>query len=183
MHTIRKNAYIYRGSSNESTFARRGNRPTFLRNLPVYFAENKNRANVYGRVIKYQLTDDVHLLNMSDPKTVIYLLNSTTSNVVKKAIAKAFRLSNNKLNVRRFSRIKYDMYVAELICRLGYDGYYAPELKNAKTTEGKFPAEIVLCKPKKVLRVVNVYSPTLPPTTRRGVTENLSRSVRNTVYF
>lgn len=180
MYHLKKNSYIYRGSSNEPAYARIGNSPTFLRNLPVYFANEFNRAKVYGQVVKYKVTNDLHLLNMGDPKVIEGLLNLTSSNTVEKSILKAFRIIKGR--VERFSRIKYDIHVAQFICKLGYDGYYAPELKNAKTTMGSFPIEIVLCKPKQVLKVANIYQPNRPPRQNRGLTNNLINTVRRTNY-
>ncbi len=183
MQVLRKGTRIYRGSSNEPMYAKEGTHPTFLRNLPVYFGPTQNIAKTYGQVVEYQLLKDVHLLDMSNPEIIAGLLERTTSENVKKALKKAFRVSNLGGGVKRFSRIKYDLYVAQLICRLGYDGYYAPELKNAKTTFGMFPAEIVLCNPKKVLTVKTIFDPTSPPRTRRGVTQNLQNAVKRTIYF
>jgi hypothetical protein len=179
---IKKGTKIYRGSSNEPSQAKIGNRPAFLRNLPVYFAENWNRASTYGQVTRYVLTDEVQLLNMSDPDVIQVLYNSTRSDTVKKAIKKAFRLANNG-TMKRFSRMKYDMHVAQLICKHGFDGYYAPELKNAKTTQGRFPSEIVLCHPKEVLRVDKVYQPHAPPRSEKGLTNSLMKQIYMTEYI
>ena len=179
---FKKGTRIYRGSSDEPRQARVGNTPVYLRNLPVYFAENWNRASTYGQVTRYVLTDDVNLLNMSDPDVIQVLHNSTKSDNVKRSIKKAFRLTNKRI-VTRFSRIKYDIHVARLICKHGFDGYYAPELKNAKTTYGKFPPEIVLCNPKAVLKVDKVYPAHAPPRSERGLTNNLLRQINRTVYI
>ena len=183
MQVLRKGTSIYRGSSNEPMYARAGTKPTFLRNLPVYFGPTQNVARTYGQVIEYKLLSDVHLLDMSRPEIIASLLERTKSENVKKSLKKAFRTSNASPGVRRFSRIKYDLYVAQLICKLGYDGYYAPELKNAKTTQGKFPPEIVLCNPKEVLTVHAIFQATSPPRMKRGVTMNLENAVKRTIYF
>lgn len=182
IRTLKKGSKIYRGSSDEPGRARVDSTPTFLRNLPVYFAENWNKASTYGQVVRYSLTEDVYLADISNPIVVQGLYKETRSETVKKAIKKAFRLANDG-SIRRFSRIKYDIHVAQLICKLGFDGYYAPELRNAKTTMGKFPPEIVLCHPKSVLRVDKIYEPTAPPNTRRGLNNNLMRQIQRTEYI
>ena len=175
MITLSKGTLIYRGSSSEPTFAEPNKKPNYMRNLPVYFAEDRETESVYGQVIRYKVTEDLALVDMSDPVTIAGLMNHTNSEIVKTSIAKAFRVSNGQ--VKRFSRIKYDIYVAAFLCKLGFDGYYAPRLKNAKTTLGSFHPEIVLCNPKKVLLVDKVYKLNRPPSMRKGVNENLTRKV------
>lgn len=175
MITLSKGTKIYRGSSSEPVYAQEGSRPNYMRNLPVYFAEDRNTANVYGQVIRYTVKEDLALVDMSDPVTIAGLMSHTESNIVRKAFEKAFRVSNGQ--VSRFSRIKYDIYVAAFLCKLGFDGYYAPRLKNAKTTQGSFHPEIVLCDPKNVLVVDKIYKATRSPSTRTGVNENLTRRV------
>ena len=175
MITLSKGSLIYRGSSSEPQFAKENTKPNYMRNLPVYFAENKETASSYGQVIKYRVTKDLSLVDMSDPVTIAGLMGHTNSDVVRHAFAKAFRVSNGQ--VKRFSRIKYDIYVAAFLCQLGFDGYYAPRLKNAKTTQGTFHPEIVLCNPKNVLVVEKIYKSNKPPSSRKGVNENLTRRV------
>jgi hypothetical protein len=63
--------------------------------------------------------------------------------------------------------MKYDAYIAEFICRLGLDGYYAPRLRT-KYPQGFFASEIVICKPSKNLKVTNKFTPTRGPNQRRG---------------
>lgn len=175
MITLKKGTLIYRGSSTEPQFAKPTNKPNYMRNLPVYFAENKETASVYGQVIRYKVTKELALVDMSNPEIIEQLNSLTKSDIVKKSIAKAFRVSNGQ--VKRFSRIKYDIYVAAFLCKLGFDGYYAPRLKNAKTTQGTFHPEIVLCDPKNVLVVDKVYAMNRSPSMRKGVNENLTRRV------
>jgi len=177
---IRKGSHIYRGSSVEARFAQPGGSPSFLRNLPVYFTNKNNNAETYGRIVKYEVIDTIHLLDMSNPMVIRDLISLARSTNVKTAIKKAFRVANNK--VGRFSRIKYDIHVAQFICKLGYDGYYAPELKNAKMSEGKFHSEIVLCHPKRVLRVSSVYNALAAPSNKRGVNASIMNAVRRTNY-
>lgn len=172
---LSKGSLIFRGSSTEPQYAKENKKPNYMRNLPVYFAENKETANAYGQVIRYKVTKDLALVDMSDPVTITGLMEHTNSDIVRRSFAKAFRVSNGQ--VKRFSRIKYDIYVAAFLCQLGFDGYYAPRLKNAKTTQGTFHPEIVLCNPKTVLVVDKIYKIKNPPSMRVGVNENLTRRV------
>jgi predicted ester cyclase len=103
---------------------------------------------------------------MGSTNTIEWLISKAASEKLKFSIKKAFRIANNR-KVRRFSKMKYDAHVAEFICRLGYDGYYAPRLRT-KYPQGHFSSETVLCNPSKFLRVSNVFTPTRPPTNKRG---------------
>lgn len=181
MYVLRKGTHIYRGSSNEAGYARPGGSPSYLRNLPVYFTNANANASSYGRIVEYEVIETVRLLDMSKSAVIRGLINMARSANVRTAIQKAFRVANNN-TVQRFSRIKYDIHVAQFICKLGYDGYYAPRMKNAKLSQGTFHPEIVLCHPKRVLRVATVYNAHAAPTNRRGVNANLIKTVRRTNY-
>lgn len=175
--------FLYRGSHVEANQAQGylNKRPNYLRNLPVYFSNSKNNVRTYGTAVKYVTTRPLNLINMGSVNTVAKLLAAARSNAVKGSILKAFRTANGE--VRRFSKIKYDIHVAKFICTLGYDGYYAPRLRT-KYQQGSFHPEIVLCHAKDVLKVYNVKAATSPPPTRPrvGVNNNLRNTVGRTNY-
>ena len=176
--------FLYRGSHAEANQAQGylNKRPNYLRsNLPVYFSNSKNNVRTYGTAVKYVTTKPLNLLNMGSVNVVTNLLASARSNTVKHSIVKAFRTANG--DVRRFSKMKYDIHVAKFICARGYDGYYAPRLRT-KYSEGSFHPEIVLCHAKDVLKVYNVKAPTSPPPMRPrvGVNNSLRNVVRRTNY-
>jgi hypothetical protein len=162
MHiVIDKGKKLYRGSSENY------NKPFSPNRRAVFFANSQNNAGIYsGYVTEYILTHNANVLNMGSANTIEWLISKAASEKLKSAIKKAFRIANNR-NVRRFSKMKYDAHVAEFICRLGYDGYYAPRLRT-KYPQGHFSSETVLCNPSKFLRVSKVFTPTRPPTNKRG---------------
>lgn len=174
---------MYRGAYNEWTLAHHhmGERPIYLRgDLPVYFVDDPDIAEVYGGVVKYESLYNLNLLDMGDLYTVQALLSSARSPELKKSITKAFRVSNGI--VKRVSKIKYDIHVAEYICRLGYDGYYAPRLPGKYSSESFHP-EIVLCRARDVLRVYGLERQLPPPTrTRIGVNQNIREAVAQMNY-
>jgi hypothetical protein len=166
---IERGTVLYRGGT------------TGLRNLPVFFALNRNTANVYGQVSAYRVRRNLKLLNMGSPYVIRELHSLAANKIVNKSLQKAFRLNGNN-GVRRFSRIKYDIHVAQFVCKLGYDGYYAPELRNAKTTQGKFHPEIVLCAARQDLNFVEKFNATRPPRNKVGVNNRLTNTVMRTNY-
>lgn len=174
---------MYRGAYNEWTSAHHslGERPMYLRgDLPVYFTDNPDSAEVYGAAVKYETLYNLNLVDMGDLHTVQALLNSARSPELKKSITKAFRVSNGI--VKRVSKIKYDIHVAEYICRLGYDGYYAPRLPGKYSSESFHP-EFVLCRARDVLRVYGIERQQPPPTrTRIGVNQNIREAVARMNY-
>jgi len=174
---------MYRGAYNEWTSAHHymGERPMYLRaDLPVYFTDNPDSAEVYGAAVKYQTLYNLNLVDMGDLHTVQSLLISARSPELKKSITKAFRVSNGI--VKRVSKIKYDIHVAEYICRLGYDGYYAPRLPG-KYSSDTFHPEFVLCRARDVLRVYGIERQMQPPVKSRvGVNNNVREAVARMNY-
>ena len=162
--TIPKNFVLYRGSNNEAPkSAMYINRaPSFFRNNPpVYFTYGGNgeriARNAYGSVTTYKTTKNLNLLKISNKSVFNGLItNLTTTKEEKYALNKAFRYNGTR--IVRFSKTKYDYVIANLVCRLGYEGYIHPKLfkkfQENKTVAG-FHQEIVLCNPKKTLIVVN----------------------------
>lgn len=168
-----KGKKIYRGSYFDYS------KPFSSNRRAVYFANTRNNAEIYsGFVTEYTLTKNAHVLNMGDANTVRKLIGMAASDRLKHHIKKAFRVANNSNNVRRFSKMKYDAYVAEFICRLGYDGYYAPRLRT-KLPQGSFGSEIVLCDPSTFLKVSHVFEPTRSPNTRLGRNNSINISKMN----
>jgi adenine-specific DNA methylase len=168
---IPKGTVLYRGSLDESRLAVPGNRPNYLRaNLPVYFAPNKENANIYGAAtVEYETTRPLRLLDMSDPDTVSQLIDMARSDAVKKSIAKAFIVANGL--VKRKSKLKHDIHVAVFICKLGLDGYYAPRLPG-KLSYNTFHPEVVLCNSRSVLKVVKVHPLTKSPSSKNKASVN-----------
>ena len=181
---LEKGRFLYRGSHTEAmnAISRIGQPPNFLRtNAPVYFSNTKNSVRSYGTAVKYVTTRDLNLLDMGNINEVARLLERAKSPTVKKSIEKAFRISNGE--IRRFSKIKHDIHVAVFICKLGYDGYYAPRLPT-KYVSGTFHPEIVLCNPQSVLKVYNVKPVLDPPRTylKLGVNNNIRADIQRTNY-
>jgi hypothetical protein len=87
-------------------------------------------------------------------------MSQTNDPEIIKSIKKSYRVTNGP-NVIRSSKIKYDLPVARFICSLGYDGFWAPKMKQ-KYGNKKFHQEIVLCHPKRSIRVVRVEQPSRP---------------------
>lgn len=161
MQILPQGKKLYRGSSQNH------GEPFNTSRRAVFFANSRNNASIYsGYVTEYTLTEDAYILNMGSADTIEWLLKKAKSDRLKYAIKKAFRISVNR-SVRRFSRMKYDAHIAEFICRLGFDGYYAPRMRT-KYKEGYFAAEYVICNPHKFLKVSRALTPTRPPNNRRG---------------
>jgi hypothetical protein len=180
---VRKNSNIYRGSHREWLNAAHylNQAPTYLRtNLPVYFSNNRNSVNTYGSAVRYKTTKNLRLLNMSSVNTVQALFNNAKSDTVKNSINKAFRIINGR--VMRASKLKHDMHVAVFICRMGYDGYYAPPIPDRKRGYKPFHSEIVLCKPHDVLKVNRREELREPPMIRSSVNNTIRQRVMNTNY-
>jgi len=175
--------FIYRGSHAEASNAEHyiGQAPGYLRgDLPVYFAEDPEDVETYGTAVKFKTVRNLNLVNMGDPDIVTELIRSARSKELKHSLEKAFRISNGM--IRRVSKIKYDIHVAVYICRLGYDGYWAPRLMSKG--EGTFHPEIVLCRPRDDLRVVRVENIRSPPPTRPrvGVNNSIRAAVARMQY-
>jgi len=171
--------FIYRGSHPEAFIAGGyiNQSPNYLRaNLPVYFSTNKNSVRSYGTAVKYRVMKNLNLLNMGNVEEVANLIEVANSEKIKTSIKKAFRITNGV--VRRSSKLKYDIIVAVFICKLGYDGYYAPELRT-KLPQGKFHPEVVLCNARKVLKVYNIKKMLNAPSEKVGVNKNIHKLVKS----
>ena len=146
---------LYRGDSRANTS---------LGNSPTYFATTLNNAKLYGTVRSYEVKNNLNLFNMGSVNEVMRLMMAAPSNI-HTDIVKTFNISNGT-QVKRNSNVGPDRRVAQFICSLGqYDGYRAPQLlrKNGSS----FHAEVVLCKPRSVLKntkpvVVNLIPPRAP---------------------
>jgi len=173
---------LYRGSWNN----------TLRANAPVWFANMKNNANIYGPVTEYKTTKKLRLVDMGDLPTVVALFNKSRSENVRKHIRSAFLYNRSKKTTNamtnrgphvavRSSKIKHDIHVAQFICRMGYDGYYAPALEG----RGKmFHSEYALCAPSKSLVRVKRHAPTQPPpiTPKLGVSNRLVNEISRANY-
>jgi hypothetical protein len=126
------------------------------------------------RVYTYMTTRSLKLLDMSNPSNIMKLLGKAVNveNVIR-SIQQSFRLKDNI--VYRLSESEEDLVVAKFICKLGYDGYWAPKMLKSNTSNNKFHQEIVLCQPRDKISLVqspvrtrhsNNYS--TPPGTPRG---------------
>ena len=159
---------LYRGNSRPNTT---------LGNSPTYFATTRNNAELYGTVRSYELIRNVNLLNMGNVSEVARLM-SLASPAIHNDIVKTFNISNGH-QVKRNSNVGPDRRVAHFICSQGYDGYKAPRL--LRKNEGTFHPEVVLCKPKSVLKntrpVVLSLVPPRAPSKKRPV--NLRRTNNN----
>jgi hypothetical protein len=158
---------LYRGNSGANTT---------LGNSPTYFARTLNNAALYGTVRSYELKRTVSLFDMGSVNEVAKLMLRAPP-PIHKDIVKTFNISNG--NVKRTSIPEPDRRVARFICSLGYDGYIAPRL--LRKNGGTFHAEVVLCKPRDVLRntkpeILSLVPPRAPtkkrPASRRPNTNN-----------
>jgi hypothetical protein len=146
---------LYRGDSRSYTS---------LENSPTYFATTQNNAKSYGTVRSYEVKNNLKLFNMGNVNEVAKLM-SLASSAIRNDIVKTFNISNGH-QVKRNSNVGPDRRVAQFICNLGqYDGYKAPRL--LRKNGGTFHAEVVLCKPKSVLKntrpaILNLVPPRAP---------------------
>jgi len=146
---------LYRGDSRANTS---------LGNTPTYFATTLNNAKLYGTVRSYEVKNNLNLFNMGSVNEVMRLMMAAPSNI-HTDIVKTFNISNGT-QVKRSSNVGPDRRVAQFICSLGqYDGYRAPQL--LRKNGGSFHPEVVLCKPRSVLKntkpvVVNLIPPRAP---------------------
>jgi hypothetical protein len=155
---------LYRGNSS-------GN--ATLENIPTYFATSQNNAKAYGTVRSYELKQSLNLLNMGSVNEVTRLMLLAPP-AIHNDIVKTFNISNGH-QVKRNSNVGPDRRVAHFICSLGYDGYRAPRL--LRKNGGHFHAEVVLCKPRSVLKntkpvIVNLIPPRAPTKKRRPTSNN-----------
>lgn len=180
---------LYRGSFDEAALARGhvNHTPNYMKNRPYFFLyNNSNGANIanraYGQVTVFKTTKSLHLVNLGSVRDVKMLMEHTDDPKIIKAIMKSFRISNS--NVIRSSKLKYDVVVANFICKLGMDGYWAPKLRQ-KYGNKKFHQEIVLCHPKKSLRVVRVNQASRPPSVapKRKTSLNVNKSAFKKLNF
>ena len=147
MHTIElpANFKLYRGTRNIFNYERES---------PVYFVHGPNAPNIAenayakpgtgAKVLEFKTNKKIKLLDMSKPDTIVFLMNrASNNNGLLTSLAKSFSVRNGQ--VVRSSKLHHDTAVSNMVCRLGFDGYYAPRLKERKTTQGYFHPEIVLC--------------------------------------
>ena len=181
---------LYRGSFKESALAPGyvNRSPNYMKNRPYYFLYNNNNGSnianrAYGQVTVFKTTKSLRLINLGNPRAVIKLLSYTNDPKIIKSIMKSFRTSNSN-NVVRSSKLKYDLDVANFVCKLGMDGYWAPKLKQ-KYGNKKFHQEIVLCHPKTSIRVVKVEQPSRAPSVapKRKTSLNINRSAFKKLNF
>jgi hypothetical protein len=180
--SLPKNYTLYRSSHHEAQQAVSyvNKAPNYLRNLPVFFLYGTNGKNIAsrsygGRVTVYTTKRRLRLLNIAIPRSIRLLLNSTNNPIVQKSIVKAFRVQNNK-SVVRSSKMKYDIHVANLVCRLGYDGYFT---RRMRSKHGSFHQEIMLCHPKTCIKVQSVLNANKPPPIRRRKALNNNNIMNN----
>jgi hypothetical protein len=112
---------------------------------PSFFTLKPENAKEYGSVGHYKLMRNVNLLNMSKPDVIRNLLKNAKNNETKRSLQKAFRINNNN-KVFRFSKVKYNVPVAQLIGTLGFNGYYGPRMRTKYHT-GYFHEEVALRDP------------------------------------
>jgi len=149
---------VYRGSFNETLHGHS------LKNGPVFFANNKKTARVYGPAITYKTTRTLRLFNMGNLTSVLSLLGTQVNTHIREAF-----LSNLANNLYRRSNVMHNRAVAQHICNSGYDGYYAPRI-------GHFHAEYALCSPKNFLTRVQVDNSSEGPPPRAPTKKRRSNS-------
>lgn len=173
-HVVNAGTHLYRGSNKEAQNAHGyiNHSPNFMtRNRPYYFLYNngnrnggKNIANrAYGQVTVYKTRRNLNLANLGSTNSIKNLIAKAGNNEqLVRSIKKAFRVQSNG-SVKRFSRVKYDDEVAKFLCRLGYNGYWAPKLSQKYAENKPFHQEIVVCNPRTNLKVVRVEAATRAP--------------------
>lgn len=142
--TFKKGTEIFRSSPSKNDYTKRPHLFASY-NKDGYEAVKRIYAKYEGdQVHTYAAKRDLKLIDMSKPQNIVELLkNANNSNDIQ-AIKKAFRVKDNKADIIRFSRMKYDARVADLICKLGYDGYIAPKLEEKYGCK-KFLQEVMIC--------------------------------------
>ena len=158
--TVLKNTTLYRGTKNSKDY---------MRNGPVYFLYNTDGKKIAersytkygGKVITYVLKQDVELIDMSKSESIRFLMTKVKDTKESNNLIRSFQISKNGKEIYRNSEGPRDLIVANMICKLGYDGYIAPKLKKSENTlkNNLFHQEIVLCNPKnKVIHENNLLN-------------------------
>ena len=143
--TFKKGELVFRASPDKSEYKKRPHLFASY-NKDGYESVKRIYAKYEGnQVHTYTVDKDLKLIDMSKPQNVIELLNSTNDSKNIQAIKKAFRVTNGNAGIVRFSRMKYDARVADLICKLGYDGYITPKLPE-RYGNSKVLQEVLICK-------------------------------------
>jgi hypothetical protein len=130
---------------------------------PVFTTPNRNEAKQYGPVTHYRLKNGAILIDMTDPAVIMNLKRNATPEV-RQAINKAFRIVEGQ--VRRFSKLKYDIVVARHVCMRGYNGYITPRMRT-KGPSGYFHPEVLVCNPEMLVKIGRTNNTPAPPRLRR----------------
>lgn len=112
-----------------------------------------------NKIYVYKTTKDLNLMDMSKPGNIMKLANATNN---PRSLYKSFAISSNGVVVLRSSKIHHDTEVAKLVCKLGYDGYFAPSLKHRKYANKTFHPEILLCKAGDKVNLNSTMAPDKP---------------------
>ena len=136
---------------NESFILYRGDTDQYLKHKTLrndfeYFAIDKDTANFYGLVSKYNPTKNLILFAMDDLNNIKYLYNSVPSDniTLRNDISNSFGYNT----LIRHSDVKSDKNILQYICSLGMDGYASNKIKT-HSTDQQFHAEIAICNPLK----------------------------------
>jgi len=154
---LNKNIPLFRANSTNGKMTNRNYAYFIFGEDAVNLVTNQYAKIEGNKIHQYKLSKPLTLLYMGDVKTINFLKSKDPS--VEYSINKTFRIRNGQ--VIRKSKLEYDLKVAKLICKLGYDGYYAPPLpKKYGTTT--FHQEIMLCKPMDKVNYINSIVPFKP---------------------
>jgi hypothetical protein len=173
---IPKGTLLYRGGDDSLL------KPT---DRATYYTNNIDTANIYlplnkqGLLGIYKVKEDIMLFKLDSidnannllsvlhsDKTIVYkhktklfTIEETLYDIVRKIYTGQFtdKPDNEPLVLRRLYRdsvTNKDFIFANWLCKEGFNGYNADEMRQ-RLVKTKFPAEVMLCNPTKVLEVTD----------------------------
>ena len=176
VHEIPEGVTLYRGTPNEFNYKNKN---------VLYLAPNKNITNQYGTTRVFEVVEPLRLIYMNDPLTVMYMKEKATRDGKHiSALRRSFPLSMDGTMVARHSKVEDDIKVAELACKLGFDGYYGDRFDGVsgnnlnkfnipdevtgmlkKSELVSFHSEIALCKKAvgKIIKISKTEMSNQPP--------------------
>ena len=154
---VNKNVHLFRANSTNGRMTNRNYAYFIFGEDAVNLVTNQYAKYEGNKIHKYKLSKPLTLLDMGSVETIKFLKSKDPS--VEYSINKTFRIRNGQ--VIRKSKLEYDLKVARLICKLGFDGYYAPPLAKKYGTT-LFHQEIMLCKPLDKVNYLNSTTPFKP---------------------
>ena len=165
--TLEKGDVIYHGF--------RYNAAKIASNKPMFFA-NYDVAKVYGQIScgMFEVTGTLKLFYFTAKN--VNKLKKMVPKEKKEYLERYFVKYNKtkKYEINTSAYVTKDDFVngtylslglAEIVCSLGFDGWYVPEGYMRKNSQHLFHEEVVVCKPKKLKKLgkcMDKHVPTIP---------------------